>query len=69
MKINIEQLRKDKKISLRQLSKRSGVAQGYLSQLETGKFNNPTLLIMIKLCKVLICTLNDLVDWKEDVDG
>jgi len=66
LKLKIKELRNQKKLSIRQLSKKSEVAQGYLSQLENNKFNNPTLLVMLKICKILKCTLNDLVDLEEE---
>src|SRR5690625_6952645 len=40
-------------MSARELSRRSGVSQGYLSQLETGKNNNPTKEVLMKLAKGL----------------
>lgn len=46
---NIKRLRESKNISARELSRRSGVSQGYLSQLETGKNNNPTNDVLKKL--------------------
>lgn len=38
----IKRLRRDKGISLRELARRTGVSQPYLSQLETGKYKNPS---------------------------
>lgn len=62
MKIKLEQIRKQRKMTKRQLSKRAGVSIGYLSELEQGKYNNPSAEVICKLCKALRCTPNDLID-------
>ncbi|WBW95281.1 helix-turn-helix domain-containing protein [Oceanirhabdus sp. W0125-5] len=62
MRLKIEELRKKKKLSRRQLSLKSGVARGYISELESGKYDNPTVRVLVKLSKVLCCTLDELVD-------
>lgn len=49
----IKQLRHDKNISARELARRSDISQGYLSQLETGKNNNPTNEMLIKIANGL----------------
>lgn len=45
----IKEIRKSKNMSARELSRRSKVSQGYLSQLETGKNNNPTNEVLRKI--------------------
>lgn len=47
----IKEIRKSKNMSARELSRRSKVSQGYLSQLETGKNNNPTNEVLRKIAK------------------
>lgn len=49
----VKQKRKEKNLSLRELSKISGISHSYLSQLETGKRNIPTIYILKKLSKGL----------------
>ena len=66
MRLRIQELRKKKKLSKRQLSLKSGVARGYISELESGKYDNPTVRVLAKLSKVLCCTLDDLVDFEDE---
>lgn len=65
MKLRIEELRKNKKWSYTQLSMKSGVARGYLCELEEGKYSNPGLKVICKLCKAFGCTPNDLINCEE----
>lgn len=64
IRLRTEALRKKKKWSLVQLSKKSGVARGYLCELEKGKYENPGGNIICKLCKALETTPNDLIEEK-----
>lgn len=65
MRLKIKELRKKKRLSRRQLSLKSGVARGYISELESGKYDNPTIKVLCKLCKILGCTLEELVDCED----
>lgn len=58
---NLKKIRKSKKWSELQLSKSSGVARGYICELELGKYKNPGLIVICKLCKALTVTPNDLI--------
>ena len=49
----IRKIRKEKGISARELSRRTGISQAYLSQLETGKYKNPTKKVVIDLANGL----------------
>lgn len=49
----IKKMRNKKGLSSRELARRAGVSQAYLSQLETGKNNNPTAEIISKISKAL----------------
>lgn len=49
----IKELRKERNMSARELARRSGISQGYLSQLETGKNSNPTNEVLNKIAKGL----------------
>lgn len=51
----------EKNISARELSRRSGVSQPYLSQLETGKNDNPTIKAVNNLSKGLGISLLSLL--------
>ncbi|MFT5872782.1 MAG: putative transcriptional regulator [Clostridium sp.] len=64
MKLKTKELREIKKMSLAKLSRESGVARGYLCELEEGKYKNPGGEVICKICKALKCTPNDLIDKK-----
>lgn len=57
----LKSLRKEKNLSLREASRRAGVSHPYLSQLENGKNDKPSLAIMERLAKTYDITLDDLM--------
>lgn len=57
----IKKARMEKGLSLRELARKSGVSQPYLSQLESGQNNNPTLEVLIKLADALGITLKEML--------
>lgn len=65
MKIHflIKQIRKEKNITLVELSKRTGISQSHLSDIENEK-KQPSFTIMWKISKVLNVHLEDL--YKEE---
>lgn len=60
----IEQLRKEKGYTFAKLSELSGISTGRLSDLVSGKRNNPTMDTLIKLADALDVTLDELVGRK-----
>lgn len=65
--LNTKEVRKKKRLSLSQLSYKSGIARGYLSELENGKYENPGLQLICSLCRTLKVTPNELINenlWK-----
>ncbi|MCM8710505.1 helix-turn-helix domain-containing protein [Clostridium sp. SYSU_GA19001] len=59
MPLDLTRLRKKKKLSQLQLSKRAGMSRSYISELESGKYD-PSKTIC-RLCKVLECEPNELI--------
>lgn len=49
----LHQLREEKNISIRELMRKTGISNSYLSQLETGKRPRPSQEIIAKIGKVL----------------
>lgn len=49
----MKKIRKKKKITLTEISKVTGISVGYLSHLEKGTRNNPSVEIMDKISKAL----------------
>lgn len=57
----IRSKRTEKDLSLSELARQSGVAKGYLSSLENGRYENPTLATLAKLASVLGVTIPDML--------
>jgi transcriptional regulator with XRE-family HTH domain len=49
----VKHLRQGKSLSQASLAKRSGVAQGYISQMESGSKRNPGIETLRKIAKAL----------------
>ena len=60
--LKIKKFRELKKLTISQLSYKSGIATGYILELENGKYKNPSLKIICKLSKALNVTPNDLIN-------
>jgi transcriptional regulator with XRE-family HTH domain len=60
MQIRLKQWREKRELSLRELGKRSGVHYVSIVKMEAGKLD-PQLSTLLKLCKALKITLNQLV--------
>ena len=63
---NIERIRKQKEFSLEELSQRSGVSKGMLSQIEQEKVN-PTVAVVWKIAYGLDVPFHDLLAEEEEV--
>lgn len=61
----IRSKRKELGLSINQLASDTGLSLGYLSDLENGKVNNPTLKTLFKLAEILETDLNTLVYGEE----
>lgn len=57
----LRRLREAKGFSLRQVEKKSGISNAYLSQIETGKIKEPSPHILHKLSEVYDTSYNDLM--------
>lgn len=69
--LRTEEFRKNRGLSISQLSYKSGVAKGYITELEGGKYSNPGVQVIGKLCKALKVTPNDLIIkelWRDKED-
>ena len=59
--LNTEEYRNIRGLSISKLSYKSQVARGYITELEQGKYENPGLQTICKLCKALKVTPNELI--------
>lgn len=57
----LKQYRLDKGLNGKELSLKSGVARGYISEMELGRYINPSIEVVCKLCIALEITPNDLI--------
>lgn len=65
MPLRLKELRRKRKLSQRQLSRRAGVSRSYISELEKGIYD-PTKVI-VKLCIALECEPNQIITgWEKD---
>lgn len=58
---NIKKIRKNKKLSLRALSEKSGISKTTINEIENGIVTNPTLVTIDKIAKALDTTYEDLL--------
>lgn len=65
----IRKIREEKGFSTRELARRSGVSQPYLSQLENGKTNNPSIEVLKKLAKGLDVPLYEIQIKTDQIPG
>lgn len=57
----LKQYRLDKGLNGKELSLKSGVARGYITEIELGRYINPSIEVVCKLCITLEITPNDLI--------
>lgn len=57
----LKQYRLDKGWNGKELSLKSGVARGYISEMELDRYINPSIEVVCKLCIALEVTPNDLI--------
>lgn len=57
----LKKYRLDKGWNGKELSLKSGVARGYISEMELDRYINPSIEVVCKLCIALEVTPNDLI--------
>ncbi|MBY0122948.1 helix-turn-helix domain-containing protein [Bacillus sp. S/N-304-OC-R1] len=63
--MRIKRLRIEKGFSINELSEKAGVSKSYLSYIERGIQQNPSLLVLSRLAKTLDTDVEDLLDQTE----
>ncbi|OXM85235.1 helix-turn-helix domain-containing protein [Paenibacillus rigui] len=63
----IQQLRKEKGITLTELAERAGVAKSYISKLERDIQKNPSIQFVEKIASVLNVPMESLIDQEDRV--
>lgn len=64
----VQQLRKEKGLSLTELAERAGVAKSYISSLERDIQTNPSIQFLEKIAAVLKVSVERLIDQEETDD-
>ena len=59
--IVLDQYLKRRNMTQTELSKKSRVPQPVISDIINGKIKNPGVLTLRAMCKVLVCTVDDLI--------
>lgn len=62
---NINKIREEKNITIRELSRRTGIAPSVISNIESGKTKNPRINIVCNIAKGLNVSLDILVYGKK----
>ncbi len=62
----LKNLRIDRGLTLRQIEEETHISNGYLSQVERGERNPPTMKILVKLAQALCVRLSTLSDKAEE---
>ena len=65
MKNNLKQFRNDLNLSQEELANKTGVSRQTINSIEKGKLD-PSLSLVLKLLKVLECSLNELFVYERD---
>ena len=63
----VQQLRKEKGMSLTELAERAGVAKSYISKLERDIQKNPSIEFLEKIATVLNVTMNRLINSEDTI--
>ncbi|MEW5595572.1 helix-turn-helix domain-containing protein [Peribacillus frigoritolerans] len=64
----VKSLREERKMSISELSAKSGVAKSYISSLERNLQTNPTILVLEKIARILCIKVDALLKEQADKD-
>ncbi|MGE7905337.1 helix-turn-helix domain-containing protein [Peribacillus sp. NPDC094092] len=64
----VKSLREERKMSISELSTKSGVAKSYISSLERNLQTNPTILVLEKIARILCIKVDALLYDQVDMD-
>ncbi|MGY3313435.1 XRE family transcriptional regulator of biofilm formation [Peribacillus simplex] len=62
----VKSLREERKMSISELSTKSGVAKSYISSLERNLQKNPTILVLEKIARILCIKVDALLNEQAD---
>lgn len=65
----IKEIRKIKKITLKEIKEKTNISVSYLSEIENNKVKNPSLLVMVKIAQVLEVKLDDIYFVRGEIES
>ena len=68
IKINLDQVMLDRKISSKSLAEEIGITQANLSILKTGKARGIRFATLDKICQTLNCQPGDILEYEKEID-
>ncbi len=66
---NLVKIRESRNISQAEFARRTQLSAAYICQIENGRRENLSLNTLMAFCKVLECTLDELLDRKNEQKG
>lgn len=66
--LRLDRVMADRKISLKELSEKVGVANVNLSKIKTGKISAIRFSTLNALCEVLECQSGDILEYRNEVE-
>ena len=63
IRFNLDEVMKEKNMSVNKLSRISGVSRTYISKLKSGVYTNPTINIVYSLAKALDVKIDELITY------
>lgn len=66
--LRLDRMMADRKISLGELARRVGIADGNLSKIKNGRVSGIRFSTLNAICTVLDCKPGDILDFEEDDD-
>lgn len=67
--LRLDRVMADRKMSLKELSEKVGIANVNLSKLKTGKVNAIRFSTLEAICDVLDCQPGDILEYQRDVEN
>ena len=67
--LRLDRVMADRKVSLKELSEKVGIANVNLSKLKTGKVNAIRFSTLEAICDVLDCQPGDILEYQRDVEN
>ena len=68
IKVNLDRVMLERKISSKELAEKVGITQANLSILKTGKARGIRFATLEKICQILNCQPGDILEYEENAE-